>query len=333
MNKLFNLRKNISFLLLAIMIFALIPINTFAESQKKNTNVQVVENTNKDYNKLKEQNNILEDENSRLRDEIRKLSLRLSDKNASEIPILMYHHIIKQADIVKYNWSNNGSVLSLETFEEQMKYLYDNGYYTASLEELELYMDGKIELPEKTVIITFDDGYLSNGLFAYPVLKKYNFRATIFMIGYRVNGPQIGFDPSDTQALAVSEVYKYKDVFDFESHTYNLHHLNNSNVPLLTSSTDDVVKNDLLRNKGLLKSKYLAYPYGKYSEKVIQIAEETGHGLGFTIEKGFVSPSTNKFKIPRNGISQTVTMEQFMNLVDSHTVINNTVEAKEVKEK
>ena len=204
-----------------------------------------------------------------------------------------------------------------------MKYLYDNNFYAATVEELELFLNNKLDLPEKTVVITFDDGYLSNAKYAYPILQKYNFKATIFMIGYRVDGPQLAFDPSSTQALSISETTRYTDVFDYESHTYNMHDFKPGTTnPLLLSSSEDEVKRDLLKNKTLVNARYLAYPYGRYNDTTIRLAKETGHRLGFTINKGYSSKNGDKFRIPRNNISQKATMEQFMNLVNGISVIN-----------
>ena len=122
--------------------------------------------TEEPQNNLPEKYDLLKEENIRLREEILELKNELSENNAEKIPVLMYHHLLMQEDITKYNWSDNSSVLSVQAFEEQMDYLYENGFYTATLDELQAFMDGNITLPEKTVVITFDDSYLSNALYA-----------------------------------------------------------------------------------------------------------------------------------------------------------------------
>lgn len=252
----------------------------------------------------------------RLRKEILELRNRLSEKKAEKIPVLMYHHILKQEDIDKYNWSNNGSILSVEAFEEQMDYLYENGFYTATLDELQSFLEGEITLPEKTVVITFDDGYLSNALYAYPIMQKYNFRGTIFMLGYRVDGVQVPFDPSDTQSLSIYEAYKYEDVFDYESHTYELHDVNEKGEKLLISSEEEIILQDLIKSKELVDAKYFAYPYGKYNEKTIQCLKQTGYEMAFTIEAGYVTRELNKYELPRFGISPHTPLSRFKRIVN-----------------
>jgi len=93
------------------------------------------------------------------------------------IPILMYHHI---------NYHEDGSVtISPEDFEAHLKYLTQKKYKSIFMDELLDYIEGKKKLPPFSVAITFDDGYLDNWVYAYPLLKKYNFKATIFLVTSR----------------------------------------------------------------------------------------------------------------------------------------------------
>jgi len=90
------------------------------------------------------------------------------------IPVLMYHSIV--------NGKGNSNCLPIETFEEQMKYLKDNGYHTISLTDLYKYFMRAEPIPEKSVVLTFDDGYENNYSIMFPIIKKYKFKATIFVI-------------------------------------------------------------------------------------------------------------------------------------------------------
>ncbi|EHN3185046.1 polysaccharide deacetylase family protein, partial [Escherichia coli] len=92
--------------------------------------------------------------------------------NARHLPVLMYHHVSRCPGLV---------TLSPETFCEQMKWLADNNWRTVTSAELEYFYQGGT-LPRKSVMLTFDDGYLDNWLRAWPVLKEYNLHAHIFLI-------------------------------------------------------------------------------------------------------------------------------------------------------
>ena len=274
------------------------------------------EKTQEKLQELEEKYNILKKENLRLRKEILKLHNKSSKTPANKIPVLMYHHLLKQEDIDKYGWEKNNSVLSVETFEKQMDYLYKNGFYTATLDELQDFIDGKIKLPKKTVVITFDDGYYSNAIYAHPIMKKYNFRGTIFMLGYRVEEAQKEFEPQSLQSLSLSESYKYSDVFDYESHTYDLHKLDENKKSLLLVSEKDTIIEDLNKNKEILNAKYFAYPYGAYDNNTIEYLKETGHEMAFTTKNGYVIRHVDKFQLPRFGVSPKMNINDFIKIVN-----------------
>ena len=102
------------------------------------------------------------------------LVFRVDELSSDRRPVLNYHQV------------NNkfSTVLTMKpaNFDEQMKYLHDNDYHSITLEQFDAYMRGEGDLPDRPVLITFDDGYVDNYEEAYPILKKYNMRGTIFLI-------------------------------------------------------------------------------------------------------------------------------------------------------
>lgn len=88
---------------------------------------------------------------------------------------MVYHHV-----------NSTGLEITPDIFEAQMKFLNDNGYLSVFLDDVVGFITGENNLPEKTVAITFDDGYLDNWVYAYPILKKYGHKATIFVITARI---------------------------------------------------------------------------------------------------------------------------------------------------
>ena len=98
--------------------------------------------------------------------------------NLRPIPAIMYHSVRPTRNT---KWVYSHLTLELPFFVQQLEYFKRSGYYVASLQELIEFKRGHRRLPEKCVCLTFDDGYLDNWAFAFPLLKKYGFRATIFV--------------------------------------------------------------------------------------------------------------------------------------------------------
>lgn len=107
-----------------------------------------------------------------------------------KIPILLYHNFVTtvpESDSDNFNYINTP-----QSFEENIKTLIENGYTIMSMKELALANSGKMELPDKPILITFDDGYYSNYEYIYPILQKYQVKASIFIvtdkIGQEIDG-------------------------------------------------------------------------------------------------------------------------------------------------
>ena len=104
-------------------------------------------------------------------------ALVLTERTA-EVPILLYHHITEEP--------GEGGAVSVETFNEQMTALVEAGYTAVTFADLDAFVSGDGALPDKPILITFDDGYESNYTHAYPILKEHGLKATIFVIGVSV---------------------------------------------------------------------------------------------------------------------------------------------------
>ncbi len=116
-----------------------------------------------------------------------------------EIPVIMYHSIRPAPNP---GWVFSHLTLQLIYFEMQLEYLRLKKYYVASLNEVINYKRGIYKLPEKSVCITFDDGYLDNWIFAYPLLAKYGYRATIFV------APEFVVDSEEIRTNAYNAILK-----------------------------------------------------------------------------------------------------------------------------
>lgn len=230
------------------------------------------------------------------------------------IPVLMYHHLLTEKEIESYGWSGNESVVSVENFNEQMKYLHDNGYYTASLAELHLYLSKGIPLPKKTVVITFDDGYLSNVVYGYPIMSRYRFKGSIFLMGNISIRQEDIFSPTGLQHINFEDIDSYSDVFEFCSHTFNLHLKKNGSPAVHQESKHAIIKDFKSMDK-IMKTEFIAYPYGAYNDTLLGVMKSFGYKMGFTTSAGYVNPKIDSYKIPRFGIKQSTTLEDFIKIV------------------
>lgn len=232
---------------------------------------------------------------------------------AQKIPVLVYHHLLKN-DENRY-FQNNNAVLSVESFEEQMKLLYEHGYKTITLGQLESFLKGNIKLPKKSVMITFDDGYLSNYAYAYPILKRYGYTAAIFMITDLIPSAPQFFNPDILNYMSWSEMEKSEDCFEFAAHTHNLHHLNDKNLSFLVSQPKSVIENDLRLNKQLLNTVYFAYPFGQYNRTTVTLLKQLGYHMAFTTKPGYVKPGDAPYELRRFSINPTVSTDGFKRMV------------------
>lgn len=239
-------------------------------------------------------------------------NFKVQKGTAEEVPVLMYHYITPK----EYNKEpGNKSVINLEAFEENMKYLYEQGYYTASLEELEKYVHGEISLPLKTVVITFDDGYQNNYIYAYPILKKYGFRAAIFIIGARIEEQTVDFDPAKKSFLSYNELEASSDIFEYHSHTYDLHQKGFEKCGVKYSSALDrkLIENDIAKFKSLgIDTPYFAYPFGEKRDIQKYLLQKNGYRMAFSVLAGFVHPGDPPLDLNRLTVTSTTQLSQLL---------------------
>lgn len=205
--------------------------------------------------------------------------------------ILVYHQI------GEYQGGLHSLYTPRDFFDRQMGYLHRRGYSGISLGEL-IELIARREDISRKFVLTFDDGYENNFLNAYPVLKKYDFRATLFVHTGVVGG--FSSYPRMPRAKMINwkQLSQIKDVFEIGSHTVN--------HPDLSSISSEEIKKELLDSKKVLeenlnvKVKYFCYPFGKVFAGYSEILKESGYEAAVSLEKGLVSWDTvDLYKLPR----------------------------------
>jgi len=210
-------------------------------------------------------------------------------KTAYVVPVLMYHSIDYKDRITKLS-------LSPESFERQMRFLHERHYNVLPLEKVIPYIEKKEKAPPRTAAITFDDGYYNNYKYAYPVLKKYNLPATIFVIVNKVGMP--GY-------LHWEEIKEMSDsgIITIGSHTMN--HL------WLPDVAPKILEKEVRESKSILEKKLgkdvrlFCYPIGAYDKKVEKSVSDAGYACAVTTNPGRLRSPGDIYAIKRIKISRT----------------------------
>lgn len=181
-------------------------------------------------------------------------------------------------------------------FDKQMAYLKANGYHAITPDQLAAHLESGANLPEKPLLITFDDGYADNYTNAYPVLKKYGFTATFFVV--------TDFLSRYPQYLTWDQAREMqKNGMKIASHT--MEHQS------LTALSDEAIMAELTGARQALdyqlgaQPQYFAYPTGTYDLHIAQLIEKAGYKAAFTIKYGNVDMASNRFALERVPIFRT----------------------------
>lgn len=204
-------------------------------------------------------------------------------ENATKIPIIMYHYVRevdKSVDPLGWNLS-----IDPEDFEKQLKYLKDNGYKSIHLADL---IDGKV--PEKSVVLSFDDGLTDFYTTALPLLEKYGFTAS--------NGIITGMIGAN-EHMTVDQIKACISAgIEITSHTVS--------HPDLSVSSEDTITQQITESRDYLEKMFgvavtgFVYPSGKYNDSVLRILEENGYKIAITTDHGEANlENNNLLTLPR----------------------------------
>ncbi|MDD3304453.1 MAG: polysaccharide deacetylase family protein [Clostridia bacterium] len=186
-----------------------------------------------------------------------------------------------------------------DQFESHLKYLKDNNYLTMTMKELDLFIDGNIKLPKKSVVITIDDGAMGVSNKAIPLLEKYDLHATLFLI---------------------TAWFKKQDFIspnlEIHSHGDNLHNPGicpgGQGGAIKCLDKEELLK-DLAKARSILDNTTIfCYPFYEYNDYAISVLKEAGFTMAFRGGETKVKPGVDKFKIPRFTFYGSTTLSQFI---------------------
>ena len=223
-------------------------------------------------------------------------------QQAQRAPILCYHRF------------TNGRPSRMETpaatFERQLQYLHDNGFTIVPLRDLTAFLAGQGELPPKAVVITIDDGYRSTYEIAYPLLKRFNAPATVFVYSDFLGAP-------DALSTAQIREMAQSGLVEIQSHTKTHADLRwrkpgrPSTDYLKRTQQELAIPRERLAPLAGASPDALAYPYGAADPQVLELTAKGGYALGLTLVRGGNAGWTEPLLLHRDMVFGTDSLDQF----------------------
>lgn len=230
-----------------------------------------------------------------------------------QVPVLIYHHFLSDDEKEAYEPEKNYSV-KVSTFEKQMKYLHDNGYKSLTPEEMLCWKKKKCKIPEKSFMVTIDDGQKSVLRYAMPILKKYGFTAISFIITSRSKDEREEWNPKIYQYISSEELKGDNNAIYFGSHSHDMHSMVEDKKKLYTMTYDEIYK-DVVTSKDILDTYYFAYPYNTYNKDFTQALKDAGYELAFRGQSRKTIQSEDRLMISRIFVSDN--MESFYEIFET----------------
>jgi len=251
------------------------------------------------------------------------------EPDTADIPVLMYHHITASP--------SSSMEISPETFAMHMQTLYDNGFTTITIDELISFVDSGTPLPERPVIVTFDDGYLSMYEYAFPVLERLGQHAINFVIGSTV-GTQYYRDTNypTIPKFSFEQARAMAPIVDIQSHTYDMHQWQpfetgraRTNILIWDDEDEDayieILRHDHQRMMDIVYENLgteivaIGFPLGYYDELAHSVLISMGLRVSFSSREAMntvtVGASESLFALGRFHITDDITAEDLLAIV------------------
>lgn len=217
--------------------------------------------------------------------EFEKDKVATTSATSVRLPIIMYHYVEYVAD--KGDTIRIGLNTTPAMFEKELQSIKNHGYETVFMKDVPDFLSGKTKMPPKTIALTFDDGYQDFHPYVLPLLKKYNLKATIYIISNFI-GRHNYMSESEIKDVIAS------GLVEIGSHTLN--HVNLRNNPDIKEITESKINLEKTFN---IKVYSFAYPYGGFSKDSVEIVQKAGYTNATSVIPGVYQSQTNKFYLSR----------------------------------
>jgi len=218
------------------------------------------------------------------------------------VPVISYHKFSRnQADTM---------TVTAEQFTAQMEHLKKGGFTPVTLDELFDFFDFQADLPERSVVITFDDGWRSVYEIAFPILRRYGFKATLFVSTGMVTGSSTTLSWAQIAEMAAS-------CFDIQSHSVNHRDLTELQPGEALGDYLKDVEWELTESARVIEEKtgqpvrFLAYPYGSVNHLVATLLRKTGYRGALTVVRRSNPFYVSNYRVGRSMIYGDFDLENF----------------------
>lgn len=254
---------------------------------------------------------------------MKKIATSADGDNTYTLPIIMYHSI----------GSNTGKyVISEAMLENDLKIIREEGFTTITSADLIAFKESGTPLPEKSIILTFDDGYFNNYTFAYPLLKKYNMKGVLSVVGkftedYSADTSPLNNNYSHITYEQIKEVSN-SGLIEIANHSYNMHSMkerrgilrkkNESPEKYKENLTQDIGKcNNMLIEKCGVSPVAFTYPFGCVNKESSSIINEMGFKVTYGCEEGLnkINREHNLKELKRYNRSNDFDIRRILNQV------------------
>lgn len=245
-----------------------------------------------------------EAEESTVEEDIRTVKNTATEEHhkTNGLAICMYHYV--------YDKNNppedlNNNYIEVSALEEELQYLIDNEYFFPTWEEVRQYVDGELLLPEKSVVLTFDDASADFLELGVPLFNEYKIPVTSFMI---------------TSWGGAEKVAQYKsDYVTFQSHSHDMHRGGGSigHGGIFTALSHEDAVADLTKSAEICgHGDAFAYPFGDYSDSCIEALKAAGFLCGVTTEYGRANPGDDPYVLPRVRMLEGQSLASFISAIE-----------------
>lgn len=226
----------------------------------------------------------------------------VEEDRAAKVPILIYHHIRQFGE--EDATSSQQFIVFPENFEKQLQYLQDNNFASISFNNLFDYFEGSFNLPEKSIIITFDDGVISQYENAFPILKKYDMTATFFIFSNPIGRSKNYMTWEQLVAL---------DQAGMEIGGHGWYHLYWDRISAFELDREIIQNKQKLEEKLGHEISTVAYPFGSYNDEVIKAVKSAGYRTARDIINGVNHSQDDLYNL--RGYFATNSFPRFVNIV------------------